>query len=167
MLNVDPWSLLFLAINLIVLYVIMSRVFIKPIQGIIEKRDKIIKSGLDNAAESEKNAKAMESEMKEKLDNIQVQSAEMMEKAKSDAGAEYQKLVAEANAEAARITADARRDMENEKSKALADLQSEIAGIAMDATKKVLENSDLKGINNSLYEQFLTESGDGNDSNGN
>lgn len=166
MLNISPWSILFLAINLIVLYVIMRRVFIKPLKGIIEKREQIIRSGLENAAEKEKNAQALEQEWQEKMEGAKSKSAEMMAKAKSDADEEYQRLVADANAEARRIVADARKTMENEKSKAIEDLQSEIAGIALDAAAKVLENSDLKEINHSLYEKFLTETGDGNDSDG-
>ena len=53
MLNIIPWDVVFILINLIVLYVIMRIVLVKPIKSVIEKRESIIKSGLKNAAESE------------------------------------------------------------------------------------------------------------------
>ena len=89
-----------------------------------------------------------------------------MEKARKDAQNEYEKLMAEADAKAAKIVSDARRSMEDERNKAMEDIQSKIADIAIDTAKKVLETSDLKSVNNSLYDKFLTESGDGNDSEG-
>lgn len=167
MLKFIPWDMLIIIINLIVLYVIMRLVFIKPIRDIIAKREKIINSGLRNAEISQQKAQAMELKMKEQLENVNTQSAEMMEKARKDAGEEYEKLVSEANSEAARIVNNARKSMDDEREKAIFELQSQIAGIAIDTTKKVLQNSDLSGINNSLYEKFLTESGDENESKGN
>lgn len=167
MLKIEPWNILFIAINLIVLYVFMRLVFVNPLKNIIEKREDIIKSGLKNAAESEKNAKAMEQEWTEKIQSVKDESVHLMAKAREDANVEYERLVANANEEAAHIVENARKDIKNEYNKTMQDLQSQIADIAMDATKKVLETSDLNNINSSLYEQFLTEKGDGNDSNGN
>lgn len=167
MLKIIPWDILFIIINLIVLYVILRLVLIKPIRGIIEQRQQIIDSGLQNAAESEKNAKAIEAEWKEKLDSAGTQSAEMIEKAKLDAKAEYEKLVSEAKGEAERIVSKARKNMDEEREKVVQELQSQAAGIALDTARKVLESSDLSDVNKSLYDKFLTESGDGHGSESN
>lgn len=166
MLTIIPWDVVFILINLIVLYIILRKVLIKPIQNVIEKRESIINSGLQNAAVSERNAKALEKEWKDKVSAVNESSAEMMEKARKDAQNEYEKLMAEADAKAAKIVSDARRSMEDERNKAMEDIQSKIADVAIDTAKKVLETSDLKSVNNSLYDKFLTESGDGNDSEG-
>ena len=99
MLNIIPWDVVFILINLIVLYVIMRIVLVKPIKSVIEKRESIIKSGLKNAAESEASAKALEEEWQEKIGTAKEKSEEMIEKAKADAQSEYDKLVAEANTE--------------------------------------------------------------------
>ena len=167
MLKIIQWDVVFIIINLIVLYVIMRFVMIKPIKGMIEKRESIIREGLQNAAASEANAKALEEEWNAKIKTAESHSAEMMEEARDNAKREYEKLVADAANEAESIVARAKKNMENEREKAILDLQSQIAEIAIDTTKKVLESSDLKGINDSLYEQFLTETGDGHDSDGN
>lgn len=139
---------------------------IKPIRNVIEKRESIIKDGLKNAAESETNAKALEKEWHDKLDAVQEESKELLDKARKNAQDEYEKLVTEANDEASRIVGDARRSMEDERKKTMLGIRSEIAGIAIDTAKKVLENSDLSDIDNSLYDKFLTEAGDGNDTEG-
>lgn len=164
MLRVELWDILFILINLIVLYVIMRLVLIKPIKNIIAQRQAIIDKGLNNAKNSEENARALEHQWNEKIASVEAQSADMMAQARKNAQDEYDKLVGEANSEAMRIVDRARRNMELEKEKTIQELQSQIADIAMDTAKKVLENSDLSSIDNSLYEKFLTESGDANDS---
>lgn len=164
MLRVELWDILFILINLIVLYIIMRLVLIKPIRNIIAQRQEIIDKGLRNAKNSEANARALENQWNEKIASVEAQSADMMAQARKNAQNEYDKLVGEANSEANRIVDRARKNMELEKEKTIQELQSQIADIAMDATKKVLENSDLSSIDNSLYEKFLTESGDANDS---
>ncbi len=166
MLNIIPWDAVFILINLIVLYIIMRKVFVKPIKNIIEERQSIIESGLKNAAVSEKNAKALEKEWQEKLSNASAESESMIETAKKTAKVEYDKLVAEANTEAARILKDARRSIEDERNSTMQGIRSQVASLAVDTARKVLESSNLSDINDSLYEKFLTESGDGNESDG-
>ena len=166
MLNIIPWDLLFILINLIVLYIIMRKVLLKPIRSVIEKRESLIKSGLQNAAVSEANAKALEKEWQDKLSNASVVSESIIEKAKMDAKGEYDKLISEANSEAARILKDARRSIEDERNNTMQSIRSQVAELAVDTARKVLESSNLSDINDSLYEKFLTESGDGNESDG-
>ena len=164
MLKIIPWDAVFILINLLILYVIMRFVLIKPIKGVLEKREQMIRSGLDNAAASEENAKALEKQWKEKIDGADAESAQIISKAKADARNEYDRLVSEANSEAAKIIGDARRMIEDERAAAAEDIRAKAAELAVDTTRKVLESSDLSGIDDSLYEKFLTETGERNGS---
>lgn len=165
--NISLWNIAFIIINLIVLVVIMRIVAIKPIRNIIKKREDLINGQLSNAAASEASAKAMETEWNNKLQGVEAESARLMEQAKANADIEYKRLVRDAHSEADRIVENARRSMEEEHTKVMKGVQTEIAGLAIDITKKVLETSDLKDINDSLYEKFLTEAGDDDGSVGN
>ncbi len=158
--NISLWNIAFIIINLIVLVVIMRIVAIKPIRNIIKKREDLINGRLSNAAASEASAKALEAEWKDKLSNVNTETAKLMEQAKANADIEYKKLVGDAHSEAGRIVENARKSMAEEHTKVMEGVQTEIAGLAIDITKKVLETSDLKGINDALYEKFLTEAGD-------
>lgn len=164
MLRVELWDILFILINLIVLYAVMRLVLIKPIRKVIEQRQAIIDKGLRHAKNSEENARALENLWNEKIASVEEKSADMIAQARKNAQIEYDKMIGNANSEAAGIVERARKSMDLERDKAISELQSQIADIAMDATKKVLENSDLSSIDNSLYEKFLTKSGDADDS---
>lgn len=158
--NISLWNIACIIINLIVLLVIMRLVAVKPIRNIIQKREELINGRLADAAESERNAKAMEAEWRDKIGSVDEESARLMEKAKASADAEYGRLVTGAHAEADKIVEKARKNMEEEHSRLLETAQTEIAGLAIDITKKVLETSDLKDIDKSMYDRFLTEAGD-------
>ena len=164
MVKIIPWDAVFILINLLILYVIMRFVLIKPIKGVLEKREQMIRSGLDNAAAPEENAKAPEKQWKEKTDGADAESAQIISKAKADARNEYDRLVSEANSEAAKIIGDARRMIEDERAAAAEGIRAKAAELAVDTTRKVLESSDLSGIDDSLYEKFLTETGERNGS---
>jgi F-type H+-transporting ATPase subunit b len=165
MLSVDLWNVIFIIINLIVLVVVMRLVAIKPIRNIIKKREDLVNGQLSTAAASKASAAAIEAEWKEKLKNVDAESARLMDQARADANTEYIRLVGDAGKEAEKIISNARKSMEEEHSKIMDGVQSEIAGLAIDITKKVLETNDLKGINDSLYEKFLTGDDDGSVSN--
>lgn len=61
------------------------------------------------------------------------------------------------NTEAVGILKDARKTIENERKQTMNDLQREIAGLAMQAARKIVD--DTKG-NQDIYDQFLKGAGD-------
>lgn len=164
MLNFDLANIIMILINLIVLVVIMRLVAIKPIRNMLNKREELINGRLNTAAGKEASARALEKEWNDKLKGVDAESQRLIAEARSKADAEYNRLVGDARREADGIVETARKNMQDEHDKVMEDVQSEIAGLAIDITKKVLESSDLKGINDSLYEKFLTEAGDEHDS---
>ena len=167
MLHFDLPNIIMIVINLIVLVLIMRFVAVKPIRNIIKQREDLINGQLSDAEASKANAAALESEWNDKLKSVDTESARLMEEARSNADTEYNRLVEGAHSEADKIVNTARKNMEKERTKVMEGIQSEIAGLAMDITRKVLETSDLKDIDDSLYEKFLTETGGGNGSVGN
>ena len=73
------------------------------------------------------------------------------------AAGESERILQEANTEAVGILKDARKTIENERKQTMNDLQSEIAGLAMQAARKIVD--DTKG-NQDIYDQFLKGAGD-------
>ena len=66
MISVDI-NLLFAIINIIVLFLLLRKFLIKPVRNIMEKRDEMIRSGLENARKSQSDAELMKQEYEEKL----------------------------------------------------------------------------------------------------
>ena len=143
-------SLLFTIINLIVFYLLLKKFLFKPVMGIMEKREKMIADGLKNASDSQEEAARLKAEYEKALEGAKAESIQIVEKAKKTAAGE-------ANTEAVGILKDARKTIENERKQTMNDLQSEIAGLAMQAARKIVD--DTKG-NQDIYDQFLKGAGD-------
>ena len=93
------------------------------------------------------------------------ESAQIVEKARKSAQAEYESRMDAADAEAQKIIANAHKSIDLEREKTVQELQSQIAGLAMAATAKVLGDTDQAAQNKLMYEQFLAKTGGLNDTN--
>lgn len=164
MLRLD-WSLLFNMINLIVLYLLMSRFLIKPITSIMEQRQAVIRQQFAGASDAETKAEELKRQYEEKMKISQVESAKMVEQARQEARQEYNRIVKDAGGQADRILSDARSLVDAERQKTLRDVESEIAGLALAAASKVIGAAGNHESNQLLYQQFLAKAGDSNDTN--
>lgn len=161
MLNLG-WSLVWTIINLIVLYLLLKKFLIGPILGIMEKRKVLIAQQIEDARSTEAAANELKSRYEEALDGAKRTSASIIEEAKADARILNEQAVREANEQAARILENARNTAEQEKENALGKAKSEIAGLALEAARKMLAGGSSQG-NQMLYDTFLAETGDADD----
>ena len=155
MLRID-FNLVLTIINLIVLYLILRKFLFRPVMDIMEKREKMIADGISHANEEQDKAHALKKQYEDALNGAKEESTKMIEQAKLDAKQEYNQILNEAN--------EARESLNQEREQAFDDMKAQVAGLAMDAAKKILlENADnISGVN--AYDQFLKDAGDSHDS---
>ena len=145
MISVDI-NLLFAIINIIVLFLLLRKFLIKPVRNIMEKRDEMIRSGLENARKSQSDAELMKQEYEEKLKNAGDISAGIISDAKKEAEA------ARENAETAKI-------------KAVSEAKEQIADLAAEMARKLVTTSKDSNFDSGEYDRFIRETGDDNDGN--
>ena len=162
MLNLG-WSLVWTIINLIIFYLLMKRFLVGPVLGIMEKRKTLIAQELENAKAAQEKAEELKGHYEGALAGAKEESAQIIEAARADAKSESERMVKEANLEAAKIIENARVTAEQEKENALQGAKSEIAGLALEAARKLLSEGSTEKGNSMLYDEFLAKAGDGND----
>ena len=162
MLNLG-WSLVWTIINLIIFYLLMKRFLVGPVLGIMEKRKNLIAQELENAKAAQEKAEELKGHYEGALAGAKEESAQIIEAARADAKSESERMVKEANLEAAKIIEYARVTAEQEKENALQGAKSEIAGLALEAARKLLSEGSTEKGNSMLYDEFLAKAGDGND----
>ena len=152
MLRID-FNLVLTIINLIVLYLILRKFLFRPVMDIMEKREKMIADGIGHANEEQDKAHALKKQYEDALNG-----------AKVDAKQEYNQILNEANEKADKVMKTARESLNQEREQAFDDMKAQVAGLAMDAAKKILlENADnISGVD--AYDQFLKDAGDSHDS---
>lgn len=164
MISVDI-NLLFAIINIIVLFLLLRKFLIKPVRNIMEKRDEMIRSGLENARKSQSDAELMKQEYEEKLKNAGDISAGIISDAKKEAEARSKNILDEANAKADNILSSARENAETAKIKAVSEAKEQIAGLAAEMARKLVTTSKDSNFDSGEYDRFIRETGDDNDGN--
>lgn len=159
MLRLD-FNLVLTMINLVIFFLLMRHFLIKPITDIMEKRKKMIEDGIQNASEEQAKALALKQQYEEALSGAREESLNMIERAKQDARQEYTRIVDNADMQAGKMMKAARETIELEKEQTLKDMKTEVAGLAMDAARKIVtEQCSLNG-GRGAYDEFLKEAGE-------
>lgn len=145
-------SLIYTIINLVVFYLLLKKFLFKPVMGIMEKREKMVADSLQNAADTQDEANKLKAEYEAALVGAKEESIQIVDKARAEAKVAYDKILLEANEQADIMMKNAKKTMEVERQQTMNELQSEIAGLAMQAAKKIV---DEKTANQGIYDQFL------------
>ena len=158
MLNLDPWTVLWTGINLVVLYLLMRHFLFKPVTAMMEQRTKAIEDGLSQA-EAAKQA-ALDQENEARLAQVRGQADQIVAQAKLQGQREYDQIISSAQADAQGIRADAQAQMEAERRQMLQDAQQQVAALALLAAAKVSGHAMDQEGDRDLVEDFLREAGD-------
>ena len=133
-------TLVWTLINFLVLFLLLRHFLIKPVMNIMEQREKMIADGLQNARDTQEEALKMKQEYADALSGAQEESEKIVK-----AGA---------------MVESAKDDIRREREQTMSALQTEIAGLAMTAAQKIMqENTDGQ----ELYDRFLEETGGANE----
>lgn len=157
MLKID-WNLLFTIINLVILYVLMKKFLYKPVMGIMEKRQEMIDSQFKSAKEAEDTANQLKQKWEDTMSEVEAEKSRILEAANERAESEYGRIVSEANEEASVIINNANKKIAAQKEKTIRDVEGQIAGIAMLAAAKIVNEKSRELDNNAIYDDFLAKS---------
>ena len=160
MLNVSPWNLLFIVVNLLILLALMKKFLYKPVLNIIAKRQELIDSQFAQAQASQEEAQQLKEEYEGSLANAKAQQESILKEAKVQAGIEYNKILAEADEKAKQMIEDAKKVSLDEKEKAIKDAEVEIAKLAVAAASKIVSQASDEKNNYVIYEEFLKKAGE-------
>ena len=143
-------NLVYTIINLIVLFLLLRHFLIKPVSDIMEKRRQMIADGLQGAQDAQSDAQKMKQEYEDALKGAKLESAAIVEKARS----EDDRIVSEAGSKAGDLLEAAKENVRIEREKTMKDLQTQIAGLAMASAEKIVGDKEQN-----IYDQFLGEVG--------
>lgn len=164
MLRLD-WNVVFTIINLIVLYLLLKRFLIGPVVGIMKKRQDMIDSGIENANIKQAEALELKERYEGVIKGVREESQMILEKARVNAGKEYQVAVQKAESDSKRLLTQAEAAIRAEREQILEDLKAEVASLALVTARKVLAKQSEQEMSQSLYQQFLVEVGEAYDTN--
>lgn len=160
MLSVNPWNLICIVLNLLILAALMKKFLYKPVLGIIEKRQNLIEEQMAQAKSCQEEAQQMKTKYENTLSEINADREQLMQKAKTEAGAEYERIVEDARKTAQQICSDAQQAGKEEKERAVRAAEKEIAHLAAAAAGRIVSQTSGKEADDQIYEDFLRKAGE-------
>ena len=160
LLGVNPWTAAFTLLNTVALFLVMKKFLFKPVLKIIDDRQQEIDQMYSDAGQASENAKVMEAEYRQKLEEAAQTGERLVKEATARGQARQEEILRQANQEADAIRAKAMADIAREKKKALNDAKNELADLAVDIAGKVVGHSLTENDQSILVDQFIAELGD-------
>ena len=114
MLNINPWNMVMIVINLLVLYAIFRKFLYKPVMNVIHRREELIQGQFDSAKKTQDDALQLKADYEEKLQKANVKADEIILAARDQAKEEHEKAVLETQAKTDRMIEKAKADIEKE-----------------------------------------------------
>ena len=154
MLDIDPYTILWTVVNLLVLYLLMRKFLFGPVNAILDGRAKVIEDGLTQARQKQEEAQQLHSQYEAEIAQSKDEASQIIAQAKAQSEALYQRTLADAQAEAKKLLEENQERNLRDRENMLRSVRQEVAQLAVVAAEKVAVDS------NQAIDSFLQEAGD-------
>ena len=158
------WNFLVMLLNLVVFFFLMKKFLFKPVMKVMEKRKEMINKEFQEADEAKAQAEELKKQYEDKIDTINDESQRIIGEAKESAKAEYSKIIERAENDADKLLDEAKKQAVVERENEMRAARENIAELAMEAAAKVVGANVTDKTNSDIFDEFLNESSDGNES---
>ena len=158
--GLNPWTALFTLCNLVIVFLMLKKFLFKPVNKMIDDRQKEIDTLFADANAARQDAETMRSDYTRKLSEAKDSSAQILEEATREANRRSDEIIRQARREADALRQKAGTEIALEKKKALNEVKGDISKIALDIAGKVVERELDSADQERLVEGFLREMGD-------
>jgi len=158
--GVNPFTMIFAWINLLILYLFLKKILFVPVKKMIDSRQKEIDDMYSDAEASKAESEKMKAEYEEKLSSATEESEEILKKATRRAQLREEEILRKANEEAARTLERAEAQIELEKKNAINQVKNEVTEVAISIASAVIERDVKADEHKELIDDFISSMGD-------
>ena len=157
--GVNPFTMIFAWINLLILYIFLKKLLFKPVKNMIDSRQKEIDDMYSDANEAKESAEAMRIEYKEKLEKANEESEEILKNAVRKAQLREEEILREADAKAQVVMERAEAEVELEKRRAINEVKDEVSEMAIGIAAAVIERDITPDEHSDMIDEFIKNMG--------
>ena len=158
--GVNPWTMIFAWINLLILYLFLKKLLFVPVKNMIDSRQKEIDGMYDEAESSKRDALALKEEYEEKISSANEESEEILKNAHRRAQLKEEEILRGADEEAARVLKRAEEQIELEKKRAINEVKNEVSEMAIGIASAVIERDVSADEHKELINDFIRTMGE-------
>lgn len=161
--GVNFWTCLFTLVNLFILYKFMKKLLFKPVQNMIDSRQKEIDDLYADAGRSKAEAEALKTQYEGQLSEANAERERILKAAHQRALQQQEAMLREAQEQAARTLKRADEQIELEKKQARNELKNEVSDMAVQIAGAVLARDVKPAEHEALIDSFIDGLGDSHD----
>ena len=155
MININ-WSTLVLQIvNFVVMALILTRFFFKPVVHALDERSKRVVGALEEAERHEQQAHEMQAEYEKLLAEAQEQVLAMNQRAQEELQASRQRILAEAREEILNMRTKTERELEEARQQAVAQHRHELGRLATTLSGRLMRQAGGTQFQQASIQEFL------------
>lgn len=153
-------NLLWTVVDVLILYVLLRKFLFKPIQNVLDERQKLVDANLADAQDAKARAQAALTAAEDKLHNVDTEAATRRQASEQQAEKEKEQLLAAAQQQAAAIVAEGKAAAEAERASKLRQADAQIASLTRTVCAKVLERNLTQQDDDRFLNDLLQKAGD-------
>lgn len=157
--GVNPWTMLFAWLNLLILYLFLKKLAFKPLKNMIDSRQKEVDDMYSDAESAKATADALKAEYEEKISHANEESEEILRTAQRRALLKEEEILREADQKAARTLERAEEQIELEKARAINEVKDEVSEMAIGIASAVIERDVSAKEHSDLIDEFIKNIG--------
>lgn len=156
------WNLLYTAFNLVIWYIIIKMFLLKPIQKVIDQRNDLINSRLNDAENTKRDAYALKAKYEDNIKGALDEKDRILDEARDSAKVEYDRILDEAKVKADTMLTTAKQKAKEEHKRIIRESDAEMAKLVLEATRKVMMTNRSEETDKHIYDEFLLKEGEEN-----
>ena len=153
--QLDPGLFIWTILTFLILFFVLSKFAWKPLLTLLESRENMIKSSLEDAENAKQElerlnteSEAIISEARSEAQSIRVEAKSAAEKIKAD-------IMTQAGEDAKKLRDETEKQIQVEKDKAISEIREEVVGLTIAVAEKVIRKNLSKVDNQELIEDSL------------
>lgn len=153
--TLDTWTLIFTWVNLLILFLLVKKLFFKPMQNMLNARQAEIDAQYLKADEAQSAAEEMKKNYEEKMTNAKIKAEEIVSDAVENASLRSDVIIKEAEEKASDMIERAQKNIEAQKESAFNSLQNEISSMAVNIAEKIIKSDIDEAKHRELIDNAL------------
>lgn len=155
--TLDTWTLIFTWVNLFILFLLVKKLFFKPMQKMLSAREEEINAQYSKADKAIKDAEEMRKSYEAKIEGAREEAAGIVSDAVNSAELRSRAIVKEAEEKATGMIERAEKNINAQKESAFMELKNDVSSMAVDIAKKIIQ----KDIDEKDHEELINKALEG------
>ena len=153
--KLDPGLFIWTIITFLVLFTVLAKYAWKPLIKLLDDRENMIRSSLDDAEKAKLELERLNQESAAITAKARSEAQSILADSKSAAEKVKEDTIAKAKEQAIKIRDDAKKQIQVEKDKAITEIKQEVVSLTLSVAEKLINKNLNNADNKSLIEESL------------